>query len=150
MSKYWRDQFRKARGIGIYIYDTKTGKLVFISDSIQYLVDHIGIHRSTILRYNLSQDLYLSRFRIVRDYIPELNNENPLNFHEFKELLTQIRKEHSNAIVQPKSKPLLAVNIVESRLTRTYPSILSFSRSVQGDVSTIKKYIGSDKLYRKQ
>ena len=46
MSKYWRDYFRKLRGIGIYIYDVTNGKLVFISDSIQYIADQVGIDQT--------------------------------------------------------------------------------------------------------
>ena len=54
MSQYWRDYLRKLRGKKVFIYDVETLELVFISDSIQYLVNHIGIHRSTILRYSIS------------------------------------------------------------------------------------------------
>ena len=32
MSQYWRDQFRKARGTKVFIYDRAHSELVFISD----------------------------------------------------------------------------------------------------------------------
>lgn len=151
MSDYWRDYFRKARGIGIYIYDMTRGKLVFVRDSIQYIADHIGIHRSTILRYRNRSDLFLGRFHIVRDYIPELTNREPLDIIKFIELLNRVRKEFDKAKVQPKRKSILAEHIINPTLTKTYPSILSFAKAVKGDPSTIRKYIGSnEKLYRKQ
>lgn len=151
MSDYWRDYFRKSRGIGIYIYDIFTGKLVFVSDSIQYIADFVGIHRNTILRYSQSTELFLSQFKIIRDYITELDNTTPLNVELFKELLDKVRSKHDNAKVQPKSKSLLAENINNTGLTKNYPSILSFAKAVKGDVSTIRKYIKSDgELYRKQ
>lgn len=151
ISQYWREYFRKSRGTGIYIYDIIAGKLVFVSDSIQYIIDFLGIHRSTILRYSQSTSLFLSRFAIKRDYIIELDNTNPLDIIEFKKLLEETRSTHDNAKVQPKSKILLAENINNSILTKVYPSILSFAKSVKGDAETIRKYIKSeDKLYRKQ
>lgn len=151
ISAYWRDYFRKSRGIGIYIYDMINGKLVFVSDSIQYVSDFLGIHRSTILRYSQNSELYLTRFGIMRDYITELDNTEPLTLLEFKALLSKVRSEHDKAKVQPKSKSLLAENISNPTLTRVYPSILSFAKAVKGDVGTIRKYIKSENgLYRKQ
>jgi len=153
MSQEWRDFFRKSRGFGIYIYDITTRKLVFISDSIQYLADHVGIHRSTILRYSNSDKLFLHRFHIVRDYIPELVNREPLTINQFIELLNRVRKDFDKAKIQPERKTILAENIVNPRLTKTYPSILSFAKAVKGDRTTIRNYIKSssdEKLYRKQ
>lgn len=151
MSEYWRDFFRKSRGIGIYVYDIDNGKLVFVSDSIQYIADFVGIHRSTILRYSQNSKLFLSRFAVMRDYLTELDNTEPMTLEEFKQLLDKVRDTHDNAKVQPKSKVILAENMNNPTLTKSYPSILSFAKAVKGDVSTIRKYIKSDgELYRKQ
>lgn len=151
MSEYWRDYFRKSRGTGIYIYDIVNGKLVFVSDSVQYVTDFVGIHRSSILRYSQSNELFLSRFVFMHDYITELDNTEPLTLQEFKELLSKVRSDHENAKVQPKSKSVLAENMNNPTLTKTYPSILSFAKAVKGDVGTIRKYIKSEEgLYRKQ
>lgn len=151
ISQYWRDSFRKSRGTGIYIYDTSNGKLVFVSDSIQYIVDYLGIHRNTVFRYSQSTELFLSRFSIKRDYLTELDNTNPLSVNDFKKLLEEVQSVHDNAKVQPKSKTLLAENINNPALTKVYSSILSFVRCVKGDAGTIRSYIKSDgKLYRKQ
>lgn len=151
MSEYWRDYFRKSRGTGIYIYDIVNGKLVFVSDSVQYVTDFVGIHRSSILRYSQSNELFLSRFVFMHDYITELDNTEPLTLQEFKELLSKVRSDHEDAKVQPKSKSVLAENMNNPTLTKTYPSILSFAKAVKGDVGTIRKYIKSEEgLYRKQ
>lgn len=151
MSEYWRAFFRKSRGFGIYIYDITTGKLVFVSDSIQYLADNAGIHRSTILRYSNSDKLFLNRFHVVRDYIPELVNTEPLDMIQFIELLNAVREPFDKAKVQPKRKSILAENIINPTLTKTYPSIISFAKAVKGDRTTIRNYIKSGgKLYRKQ
>ena len=48
----------------VFIYDTETAQLVFVSNSVQYIADHVGIHRSTILRYTTTAELYLNRFLI--------------------------------------------------------------------------------------
>lgn len=64
MSEYWRDYLRKLRGTKVFIYDTETAQLVFMSDSVQYIADHVGIHRSTIVRYTTTAELFLNRFLI--------------------------------------------------------------------------------------
>lgn len=74
MSQYWRDYFRKLRGTKVFIYDTTTAQLVFMSDSVQYIADHVGIHRSTVLRYTTTAELYLNRFLISYDPITEMDN----------------------------------------------------------------------------
>lgn len=51
MSPYWWDYLRKLRGTKVFLFYTETAKLVFLRDSVQYIADHVGIHRSKILRY---------------------------------------------------------------------------------------------------
>lgn len=115
------------------------------------MVDFLGIHRSTILRYSQNTSLFLSRFAIKCDYVTELDNREPLTVNEFQKLLKETRSTYDNAKVQPKSKTLLAENISNSMLTKVYPSILSFAKSVKGNAETIRKYSKSNnKLYRKQ
>lgn len=151
MSKNWRDYFRKLRGIGIYIYYITNGKLVFISDSIQYIADHIGIHRSTVLRYTTNTELFLGQFRFLRDILPELDNSEPMNLKEFKILVSECRDEFYNSKVQPKSKQILAENRINSSITKVYSSISSFAKAVNGDRGTIRQCVNNkDKLYRKQ
>lgn len=45
----------------------KLHKLVFVSDSPQYIADHVGFLRSTILRYTITAELYLNRSLISYD-----------------------------------------------------------------------------------
>lgn len=151
MSEYWRNYLRKLRGTGIYIYDVTTGKLVFTSDSIQYILDYIGIDRATVLRYTSDTKLFLGRFRFIRDILPELDNTESINLEEFKILLKNSREEFDNSKVQPKSKQILAENFNNPSLTKVYSSINSFAKAVKGDRGTIRQYINNkDKLYRKQ
>lgn len=112
MSQYWRDYLRKLRGIKVFIYDTETAQLVFISDSVQYIADHVGIHRSTILRYTTTAELFLNRFLISYDPITEMENAESLTLDKFMDLLSSVRSEYDNATVQPNSKPILAENLL--------------------------------------
>jgi hypothetical protein len=48
LSEEWREYFRKLRGTKVFIYDTETLRLIFKSDSIQYLVDNLNIHRKSV------------------------------------------------------------------------------------------------------
>lgn len=127
MSQHWRDYLRKLRAGPIkiedfyrpvFIYDTQTAQLVFISDSVQYIADHVGIHRSTILRYTTTAELYLNRFLISYDPITEMENTESMDLDLFLDLLTDVRNEHNNATVQPASKSILAENILYPELTK--------------------------------
>jgi len=152
MSQHWRDYLRKLRGTKVFIYDTETGKLVFISDSIQYIADHVGIHRSTVVRYTTTAELYLNRFLISYDPITEIDNKESMGLNAFLDLLTNVRAEHTNATVQPNSKAIIAVNTLYPELTKKYDSLNSFANDIKGDRSTIRKYLNNDTklLYRKQ
>ena len=112
MSQYWRDYLRKLRGTKVFIYDTQTAQLVFVSDSVQYIADHVGIHRSTILRYTTTAEIYLNRFLISYDPITEMENTERMDQDLFLDLLTNVRNEHNNATIQPASKAILAENIL--------------------------------------
>ena len=157
ISQYWRDYFRKIRGTGIYIYDVKSGKLVFMSDSIQYIIDNLNIHRSTILRYAGDTELYLDRFRFIQDIIPELDNSSIISLEDFRAYLINYRNQHDKSKVQPKSKIILAENVNNPNLTKVYSSINAFSKAIKGDKGTIRQcinksslYVKKDKLYRNQ
>jgi hypothetical protein len=153
MSQYWREYFRNIRGTKIFIYDTVTAKLVFISDSIQYVADHIGIHRSTLVHYTESGELYLNRFIISYEPITEMEKGTELDLPIFKELLKNVRLEHDLATIQPFSRPVLAENVIHPHLTKVYTSINSLVKSIKGDRGTIRKYLSGEqigKLYRKQ
>lgn len=121
MSQHWRDYLRKLRAgpikiedcpAKVFIYDTQTAQLVFISDSVQYIADHVGIHRSTILRYTTTAEIYLNRFLISYDPITEMENTERMDQDLFLDLLTNVRSEHNNATVQPTSKSILAENVL--------------------------------------
>lgn len=127
MSQYWRDYLRKLRGTKVFIYDTKTAQLVFMSDSVQYIADHVGIHRSTILRYTTTAELFLNRFLISYDPITEMDNTESVDLNAFLDLLSNVRSEYDNATVQPNSKPILAENVLYPELTKKYDSLTSFA-----------------------
>jgi hypothetical protein len=153
ISQYWREYFRKIRGTRVFIYDTVTAKLVFISDSVQFIADHVGIHRSTVVRYTESGELYLNRFIISYEPITEMETGTELDLPIFKELLKNVRLEHDLATIQPFSKPVLAENVIHPHLTKVYTSIHSLVKSIKGDRVTIRKYLSGEKignLYRKQ
>ena len=155
MSQYWRDYLRKLRGTKVFIYDTESAQLVFISDSVQYIADHVGIHRSTILRYTSTAELYLNRFLISYDPITEMDNTESMGLNVFLDLLNNVRSEHNNATVQPASKSILAENVLYPELTKKYESLHSFAKDIKGDRATearARKYLNSQSnlLYRKQ
>jgi len=152
MSEEWREYFRKLRGTKVFIYDTKTSQLIFKSESIQYLVDNLNIHRSTVNGCAATGKLFLGRFFISFEPIVEMPIEDVVSVNALNQLFEELRTSSSSEI-QPKSKPILAENVLHSDLTKEYPSLNSFAIAVKGDRETIRQYLNgqrSGQLYRKQ
>jgi hypothetical protein len=149
MSEEARDRLSKLRGIPVYLYDTTTKSLIFISDSKQWL-NNIGIHHKTIKNCLMNGYLYLNRFYISTDLIHEFPFESILNTEELVSLINTVKSQYEPK--QPKSKSILAENSLNSKLNCTFSSINKLSKHLKGDRGTIRNYLlGRSKgLYRKQ
>jgi NUMOD1 domain-containing protein len=148
-----KNRLRKTRGwepTPIYIYDTLTKSLIFMSDSKQYLSDNIGIHNSTINNCLIEGKLFLNRFFLPLDIISEFPFENILILDKFIDLIKQTKLDYKP--VQPKSKRILAENIKNKDLTRTFISLNELVKHLNGDRATIRKYLTEESkgLYRNQ
>nr|QVG61590.1 hypothetical protein [Rhizoctonia sp.] len=143
---------RKLRGRKVFIYDTKTSQLIFKSESIQYLVDKLNIHRSSVNGCATTGKLFLGRFFISFEPIVEMPIEDIVSIDVLNKLFEEIRTSSSSEI-QPKSRPKLAENVLHPDLTKEYPSLNSFAMAVKGDRETIRQYLNgqrSGQLHRKQ
>jgi GIY-YIG catalytic domain len=153
LSQEWRDYFRKLRGQKVFIYDIQSLTLNYTSDSIQYLVDNLKIDRKTINRYSRTGELFLGKFIITFEPITEIKDESILTIENMLSILREARTNFSKIKIQPKSKPILATNVLHPQLTKEYNSIGEFARQVKGDRATISAYLNnkySEQLYRKQ
>jgi hypothetical protein len=86
-----------------------------------------------------------------------ISNEDIYSVSALNELFTKLRTKYSSwrhgAEIQPKSKPILAQNVLQPHLTKEYSSLNSFALAVKGDRETIRQYLNgqrSGQLYRKQ
>ena len=149
MSQEARDRLRKLRGIPIYLYDTTTKSLIFISDSKQWL-NNISIHHKTMKICLMNGNLYLNRFYLSIDLISEFPFESILNTEELVSLINTVKSQYKPN--QPKSKRILAENSLNPKLNCTFSSIHKLSKHLKGDRGTIRNYLlGRSKgLYRKQ
>ena len=95
-------------------------------------------------------NLYLNRFYLSLDIISEFPYESIISPEELKSIIKKTKDQYIPS--QPASKKLLAENVLNSKLTRTFPSIYEAARTLKGDRSTIRAYLTSQKsgLYRKQ
>ena len=145
-----RERLRTLRGTVIYMYDTKTQLLINISESKEWLYQNIGIHHVSLKNCLTDGNLYLNRFFFFLDIISEFSYESLLSTEEFILLFKTVKSEYKPK--QPKSKQILAENINNKNLNRTFSSIGELSRHLKGDRGTIRNYIlGRSKgLYRKQ
>ena len=150
MSQEARNILRQLRGTPIYVYDTITKTLIFMSDSKQWLYSHIGIHHVSLDNCLLDGNLYLNRFFFSLETIAEFPYESIISPQELISLVEIVRSQYTPK--QPESKAVLAENMLNPKLTRTFLSIGELSRHLKGDKGTIRKYLeGKSKgLYRKQ
>ena len=100
-----------------------------MSDSVQYIADHVGIHRSTVLRYTTTAELYLNRFLISYDPITEMDNSESMALDLFLDLLNNARNEQYLSTVQPNSKSILAVRSTQYGLIKFPLNFISPSRT---------------------
>jgi hypothetical protein len=149
MSQEARNLLRKLRGTPIYIYDTITKSLIFVSDSKQWLYTNIGIHQISLNNCISNGNLYLNRFFITLDFISEYPYEDILSSDSLISLVESVRVQYNPKTA---SKSVIAKNVIKPELTRTFSSIGEASRHLKGDRGTIRKYIEgqSSGLYRDQ
>ena len=138
------------RGTPIYIYDTHTKSLIFISDSKQWLYTNLGIHHVSLNNCIANGSLYLNRFLLTLDFISEYPYEDILTEDSLISLVNTVKVQYKPT--QPASKSVIAENVNHPELTRIFSSIGEASRHLKGDKGTIRKYIDgkSNGLYRKQ
>lgn len=150
MSPEARDILRKLRGIPIYIYDTITKSLIFVSDSKEWLYQNIGIHHTSLDNCIGGGSLYLNRFYLSLDFISEYPYEAILTSDSLVELVDSVRAQYTPK--QPASKGVYAENIIHPELNTCFSSIGEASKHLKGDRGTIRKYLeGKSKgLYRNQ
>ena len=150
MSQEAKDLLRKLRGIPIYIYDTITKSLIFVSDSKEWLYHNIGIHHTSLGNCIDNGSLYLNRFYLSLDFISEYPYEDILTSDSLVELVDSVRAQYTPK--QPTSKGVYAENIIYPELNTCFLSIGEASKKLKGDRGTIRKYLeGKSKgLYRKQ
>jgi hypothetical protein len=150
MSSEARDILLTLRGTPIYIYDTFTKSLIFLSDSKQLLYDTIGIHHVTLKNCIGNGKLYLNRFFLSLDIISEFPYESIITSEKLVLLMEKVQAQYIPT--QPASKNVLAENVLKPELTRSFSSIGLLARHLKGDKGTIRNYISgkSTGLYRGQ
>ena len=150
MSEEAKHRLRKLKGKTVYLYDTVTKTLIYISDSKQWLNSNIKIHHVSLYNCLNNAKLFLERFIFSNYPIYEFPYESVLTEQEFILFIEKIKAQYTPN--QPKKKAILAENVVNSELTRTFSSIGELSRYLKGDRGTIRDYIlgRSTGLYRKQ
>ena len=150
MSEKAKDMLRQLRGVPIYIYDTTAKSLIFISDSKQWLFNHLKIHHVSLGNCLSNGNLYLDRFFFSLDIISEYPFESIMDPNDLISLIKLTRLEYKPN--QPASKTIFAENTLHSNLSSTYGSIGELARKLKGDRGTIRNYINGNStgLYRGQ
>ena len=96
----------------------------------------------------INGNLYLNRFLFTLELLSELPFENIISSEELITLVKSVKSQYIPS--QPRSKAILAENVKNPKLNKTFSSINELVRHLKGDKNTIKKYIKNEGLYRKQ
>ena len=146
----------------LFIYDTKTGCLVFKSNSILYLLNNLTLTGTTIRNCADSGNLFLNRFIFTYEPLDEGYTEDLISIKELDQLFIKERPSYraqfpraSSSRVQfsenqPNRKLILAENLKEPHLTKEYPSAIKAAAALSCSPNTILNYLKdsySGKLY---
>lgn len=114
------------------------------------MYNNINLHHDTLDNCLNNGKLYLNRFLFSLDLISEFSFESILNSDDLISLIEKTRQNYTPN--QPRSKSILAQNMVNVELSQTFSSIGELSRHLKGDRQTIRNYIHGNKegLYRNQ
>lgn len=148
MSQEARDKLRAERGLIVYMYDTLLGGLIYIFDSKTLLYSSITIHHNTLNKCLNTGALFLDRFAFSYKTLSEYAKDMILSLQDLNHLLSEVKSEYKSP--QPASKPILAENLLNPKLTRQYNSIHDFAKAINGDRSSIRSHIDKGTVYRKQ
>lgn len=146
-----RENLRKLRGVKtVYIYDTMTKSLIYLSDSKQWLYEKMGIHHVTLNNCISNGNLYLNRFFFSLEIIYEFPYESLISSEELELLLKRVKELYIPN--QPTSKKILAENLIKPELTRSFTSLNGLARCLKGDRGTIREYLSNKRsgVYRNQ
>ena len=87
MSEEAKDKLSKSRGQTVYLYDTFTKTLIFISDSKQWLYSNVQINHVSLDNCLDNAKLFLNRFLFSLDIISEFPYESLLNNQDLISLI---------------------------------------------------------------
>lgn len=121
MSSEARNRLRQIRGTPIYIYDSITKTLIFISDSKQWVYTNINLHHDTLDSCLNGGKLYLNRFLFSLDLISEFSFESIISSEGLISLIEKTRQDYTPN--QPRSKSILAQNMLHAELSQTFSGI---------------------------
>lgn len=98
-----------------------------------------GIYRTTLDKCLSNGSLWLDTFFFSLDDITEGSYDNMFSLEEIKDLVLNCRKNYK--VLHPYTKFVLAENIKHPELTKVYLGISELAKALNGDRSTIRKYV---------
>jgi hypothetical protein len=153
MSMEMRQNFRKLRGIPIYVYDTLRGSLVHMFDSKTHLFESMRMdHRALEGLLNTENPKpYLNRYLFSLTTHPELSVDDMMSLDNFLLELEETRRNYERN--SDKMKPVYAENVKDSNLSKYYPSLTACVTALKADRKTVRDYlngVGAKSLFRGQ
>ncbi len=94
MSEEAKHRLRKLKGKTVYLYDTVTKTLIYISDSKQWLNSNIKIHHVSLYNCLNNAKLFLERFIFSNYPIYEFPYESILTEQELIDLIETVKAQY--------------------------------------------------------
>jgi len=147
-----KQKLRDERGSRIYIYNRDCSTLLCVFLSKTQLFAMLGIHHTTLNSFLGSGAVYLNSFVFTLEPLDPDNISGTMTLDEFVELFTPLHAE-SEAIrlknkVHPASAAIQAINIHDSSLSFSLPSLTKMAKHFGVDKSTIQRRLETGAVFR--
>lgn len=152
MPEEMRKKLRIERGTAFFVYDVVNKVFLYKFESIELAQSSLNVHRQDICKGLKQGVLYLNRILFS---LGPLSGYNiiPITLEGLKAFIKPLQKAHNRA-KHPDCVIILAENVQDSSLTKTYSSLAGLAEGIKGDRGTIRKYQNDPKfigkVYRKE
>lgn len=149
MSMEWREYLRQLRGIPVYIYDVRTKSLVMMFNSKTHLTKELGLNYKLLNSHYLdSGKLYYYRYLFTTEAMCEMSVESIMTLEDTKSHFSQTRLDTPHfalnglrALNEARQKPIIAENVKNLSLSKTFVSLNECARELKGDRQIIRDHL---------
>ena len=147
LSMEWKQYLRELRGTPVYVYDIATSNLIHMFDSKTYLYKMLKMDHRTLDKYLTSGSTqhwlvqpFLNRFVFSLTALTNFSVDALMTIDDLQ-LLFSTQRANRNYSINDRSKPILAENIKNPKLSAKFPSLNACAKDLKADRGTLRLYL---------